>query len=185
MNVQHRGHLESNAGLTRIPIALVGISIDSGIPPSEEQAVGGCNIVVYSHSNSCFEFRKAASSSTLTSETTDNAFRTAAEWVDFNGCAKQKTENDIRSRCSASSSLQIDSPGEGKRRSIPASSELRSCLKTAVSVRRTRNKIHQLVLPCPFKEQHHLATYDQSGFHVKSILGVRSSLVFHEYTALK
>lgn len=136
VNVQHRGHLESEAGLTRIPTALAGTSTS----PSGRETPGGCNTVIYSHPDSCFKFRKAASSRTLMSETTDSVFRMVAGSVGLNGHVQQRTENYIRSRRSTPSSLQVESPCEGRRRSIPASSELRSCLKTAVSDRRSKNQ---------------------------------------------
>jgi len=49
---------------------------------------------------------------------------------------------------------------------MPASSELRSCLKSAVSDRRSRQRKDQLVLSRLFEEQHHPAAHGQRGFHV-------------------
>ena len=164
MNVQHRGHLDRDAGLTRMTTALAGVSTDAGIPPSGGETLGGCSIVVYSHS--CSKPRKAGSLRTLTSETTDSVFRMVAGWIDLNGHVQQWTGNDVRSCLNTSSSLQVVSPWEGKRRSMPASSELRSCLRAAVSVRRSRQKKDQLVLSRLLQEQHHLAAYGQRGFHV-------------------
>ena len=92
--------------------------------------------------------------------------------------------DDIRSRRSTRSSLQVGSTWEGKKRSIPASSELRSCLNAAVSDCRSKQKLDQLVLSCLFEEQHHPAAYGQCRFHVQRALRVRSSLIFYEQTMM-
>jgi hypothetical protein len=69
----------------RRPIALAGMSTDSDTSPSVGCVLGGCSVVVYSHSDSCPEVWKAASSRTLTSETTESVFRMVARWIDLNG----------------------------------------------------------------------------------------------------
>jgi hypothetical protein len=63
-----------------------------------------------------------------------------------------RQRNDIRSCRSTRSSLQVESPWDGKERSIPASSELRSCLDVAVSDHRSKQKLDQLVFSCLFDE---------------------------------
>lgn len=165
----------------RIPIALAGISMGSGISPSGKGVLGGYNTVVYSHSNSCTEFRKAALSRILTSETTDSVFSMVAM------CRAQRPrlvmdEKNIRLRRSTLNSLQVESPSEDKERSTPASSELRSCLKTAVSDQRSKKRtIDQLILSCLFEEQHHLAAHGQSRFHIQRVLEIRSPLISNKH----
>ena len=159
--------------------------MDSGTSPSERGVLGGCSTVVYSHFNSCVEFRKAISSRILTSETTDSVFKMVAR------CRAQRSrlvmsEKNVRSRRNTLSSLQVESPSEDKKRSTPASSELRSCLKTAISDRRSKKRtIDQLILSCLFEEQHHLAAHGQPRFHIQRVFEIRSPLIPREHTTME
>ena len=167
-----------------MPIALGGISMDSGTSLSEKGVLGGCSTVVYSHSDSCTEFRKAASSRILTSETTDSVFRIVAM------CRAQRPRLVMGKKIHTVTPQHIElSPsrvplwgqGEVNPRFERIAEPSEDCRQRPEQQKRT---IAQLILPCLFEEQHHLAAYDQSRFHIQRVLEIRSPLISNEHTTI-